>query len=86
MAMVKILREALPSLIASLLVAFLLGAVGVVGDFVGSLRDREFAGLDAVKKSTYKCEVSSALKNVAPGCSISDRWSVGIHLGSILKP
>jgi hypothetical protein len=39
MAMVKILREALPSLIASLLVAFLLGAVGVVGDFVGSLRD-----------------------------------------------
>jgi streptogramin lyase len=42
--------------------------------------------LDAVKKSTYKCGVSSALKKVAPECSISDRWGVGIHLGSNLKP
>jgi hypothetical protein len=33
-----------------------------------------------MKKLNYKCGATSALKKVAPGCPINDRWGIGIHL------
>jgi hypothetical protein len=39
-------------------------------------------GLEDVKKLTNWCGEISALKKVAPGCPVSDRWGVGIHFAS----
>jgi hypothetical protein len=35
-----------------------------------------------VKKLKNWCEKISALKKVAPGCPVSDRWGIGIHFAS----
>jgi hypothetical protein len=39
-------------------------------------------GQEDVKKLKNWCEEISALKKVAPGCPVSDRWGVGIHFAS----
>jgi hypothetical protein len=38
--------------------------------------------LEDVKKLKNWCREISALKKVAPGCPVSDRWGVGIHFAS----
>jgi hypothetical protein len=43
---------------------------------------QKFGGQEDVKKLKNWCREISALKKVAPGCPVSDRWGVGIHFAS----
>ena len=56
----------------------------VVEEFRG--QSLKFRGQEDVKKLNYKCGATSALKKVAPGCPMNDRWGIGIHFASNRKP
>jgi len=47
---------------------------------------KELTGIEGqqedVKKLKNWCGEISALKKVAPGCPVNDRWAVGIHFAS----
>jgi hypothetical protein len=48
----------------------------------GNNRDTHDGGQEDVKKLKNWFGEISALKKVAPGCPVSDRWGVGIHFAS----
>jgi len=50
--------------------------------FCASNLTRRIPGQEDVKKLKNWCGEMSALKKVAPGCPVSDRWGVGIHFAS----